>query len=163
MRTWRHVSLPGHSMYTHIRIWAEAINLVVPKAPGSRARGWCLHGTTSRRLIQSSYESERARDLQNALCLPLSLFLSRYRLESHEIYTHTYTHIQRNNDGHRSTRNGSRGTQKSARCVQEVERSVDFLPTNFLIASLNSSDRRLLYFEHQLGQPPWFKVVTLTT
>lgn len=105
----------------------------------------------------------RSRPAKCSLSSSLSLSLQVSARKSRNTYTHIHTHTQRNNDGHRSTRNGSRGTQKSARCVQEVERSVDFLPMNFLIASLNSSDRRLLYFKHQLGQPPWFKVVTLTT
>lgn len=137
------------SLDVHIRIRGEAINLVVPK---SLARSRLMPRTT-RRLIHSSYESERPRahDVQNAFFLSHQVPVDGSKVTEHRggIAFHA--------------RNGSRGTQKSARCVQEAERSMDFLlvhddthdvrqptaprhtsETNFLIASrassLNSSD-----------------------
>lgn len=61
------------SLDVHIRIRGEAINLVVPK---SLARSRLMPRTT-RRLIHSSYESERAR--ARTTCKMLSFSLTRYR------------------------------------------------------------------------------------
>lgn len=160
MRTWRHVSLPGHSMYTHIRIWAEAINLVVPKA---RARGWCLHGTTSRRLIQSSYESERAPRLATCKMLFVFLSLSFSRDTGSKVTKHTHTHTNVTTMGivpRETVRGGHRNRRVACKKSNDpwiFSRVLDEF-SNCLVKFFRPTTP---YFKYQ--QPLWFKVVTLTT
>ena len=100
------------SLDVHNRIWEEAINLVVPEALW-RARSWCLA------VLPGDSSNPVTKVSANALFLARRVSVAGSKVTEPRAAAPRVP----------PRRNGSRGTRRSAGCVQEAERSADFLLT----------------------------------